>query len=578
MPVVELLESRQLLSQTAVLGQLQSLAFLQVSKEPVSVGSLPQSSSGQTMQATDMLSSQPVSNRVLIPQVLSSALPVITLQPADAPPGQAAQQTLTSTPVLPVLASTTQTRAGQTVPNPENAELTPSGLKSLPTLPMAEDVMIAGSLAPQQGWSSFKIPIDPATESLHVTVSHDPTMTGPMVPALDQLYLVGPAGNLMLKLTGASALLQGTRQDIQISFSHIPNGSDLVLRIIEAPTPTANGTAAATASTSATAMQPAAAATMPFTMEVVRSEWIGASLVSSALGQSFAGGSAVSSIFGCAPLSTAIVSSPSNPADLCTITKIGGPALADNLVGKLLVPAAAAEPVEETPIAIPGVSLGPLVSRGSAPLGPPLGTTPGDPTPALNRDERAFDVSTSGSNASGVGDSDLVTALSARLEALDTEGTPLWQPGSAHGDGASFVSLRGPGGFPTLATTASRTRADNDPEAILATVTTLSQPEVALEGTRSTVVGSATEFSSTTSVPVPTAVSADYCTAACGLVLGISLTAGPLYPDLLTLLQAWLRRKSRRDARRSALTTRRPGCWLNPAGWLRSIRRGIQRL
>ena len=52
------------------------------------------------------------------------------------------------------------------------------------------------------------------------------------------------------------------------------------------------------------------------------------------------------------------------------------------------IAAAGARLTTQVEVAAPGVSVGPLVTRGSAPLRPPLGTTPGEPTPSIDRNER----------------------------------------------------------------------------------------------------------------------------------------------------------------------------------------------
>ena len=104
---------------------------------------------------------------------------------------------------------------------------------------MMGDVTVSGSLAPQQTWSTFKIPVDPATQSLNVTVSHDPSTAAQAIPALDQLYLVGPTGTLLAELTGAAANFQGPRQDVSVGLSRVPSGSNLVVRIVETPIATA---------------------------------------------------------------------------------------------------------------------------------------------------------------------------------------------------------------------------------------------------------------------------------------------------------------------------------------------------
>ncbi|MGC8640207.1 MAG: hypothetical protein ACP5XB_10075 [Isosphaeraceae bacterium] len=569
--VVELLESRLLLTQTPLADQVQRLPVFNISRIPVNLQVLPQSSGSTLLHATVSISPPPPppSGPVVTPLVPSSE-PVITLQYNGNPSGTdtATEQLLISTPVGPgVPENSNPPGTDPTNLTHENAELTSSGLEKLPTIPMMEDVTVSGDLAPRQPWSTYKIPVDRSTESLHVTVSHDPSLADPMVPALDQLYLVGPTGNLLAQLTGASAIFQGLRQDLRVGLSDVPLGSCLVVRIIEAPVATASPSSpsspTATSSTSS-----GASAILPFTMEVVRSELSATSYVTGDLGQTFAGSPAISLPFGYAPISTTTLASWPSLSEPATAADTTGPALPDNLAARTSAATSAAQAIEEPPVVIPGVSVGPLVSRGTAPLGPLLGTTPGDPTPALDRSERAFDVSTAGLNATLMGDSAYLTALTARLEAANAEGTPLWQPTSVRGDGASFVALRGPGGFPTLVTSAGGTRAENDPAAILATVSVLSVPEYAAAATTGTHTLSTSEIRALDPHPAPDLLPPDFFEATCGLILGISLTAGPLYPDLMAMVRNWLPSRPRRSRPISTLRTRASRSGHHPPSWL----------
>ena len=147
-------------------------------------------------------------------------------------------------------------------PNPEDAELTPQGIQKLPALPVAGDVQVSGALGPGQTWATFKMPVGPSTQSLKVTVSHEETVPSPAIPALDQIYLVGPQGNLLAELKGASANFAGLRQDLTIALSGIPQGSQLVVRIVENLTVVSDSSV----------LQAALLGNLAFKMEVLRTE------------------------------------------------------------------------------------------------------------------------------------------------------------------------------------------------------------------------------------------------------------------------------------------------------------------
>ena len=87
------------------------------------------------------------------------------------------------------------------------------------------------------------------------------------------------------------------------------------------------------------------------------------------------------------------------------------------------IAAAGARLTTQVEVAAPGVSVGPLVTRGSAPLRPPLGTTPGEPTPSIDRNERAFDLAAIGSGAEV--DAELLLGLTANRSDGNGEDTPV---------------------------------------------------------------------------------------------------------------------------------------------------------
>ena len=111
----------------------------------------------------------------------------------------------------------------------------------------------------------------------------------------------------------------------------------------------------------------------------------------------------------------------------------------------------------------------------------------------------------------------------------------------------SLVALRGPGGFPLMVTSLQGDRSRVNRSELLATLPTLDDPaesgdpmagftDVAAIKIRRADPGPEGEDPACT----------DFLTAACGLALGVGLTSGPLYPDLMALVRTWLPSRLRR--------------------------------
>jgi hypothetical protein len=213
----------------------------------------------------------------------------------------------------------------------------------------------------------------------------------------------------------------------------------------------------------------------------------------------------------------------------------------------------------------PEISLGPLVSRGSAPLGPPLGTIQGSSTFSIDRNERAFDLAME--QLAGLSDSNLDVDLEGdpwNRSDLDPEAMVIPLASDEFGQP---VILGGPDVFPSVVSGLGLIRSRTDMTAVLATLPeyrdvgspVLIQSEiptfVSLERSHSKQRQQAEEQ--------PT----DVLTAACNLLLGIGLATGPLYPDLIALVRNCLPRRNRARAR---CKHARPTWWsrlLGLSGW-----------
>ena len=220
---------------------------------------------------------------------------------------------------------------------------------------------------------------------------------------------------------------------------------------------------------------------------------------------------------------------------------------------------------DQNGLSAPEISVGPLASRGSAPLGPLLGTIQGDRTHSIDRDERAFDLAME-QLGSGVG---LEIALVGPQVQTDSVGRESADPQfvTPRDTSGSLTPLRGTGGFPVLVSSSGATQADTDATALLATLPKspypAPRPMTLLEPDLTPLTLSRPEEQASDE-----AARTDFLTSACGLVLGIGLATGPIYPDLIGLVRTCLPRvvrppgKARRGAGRGNRPLQKFMSWL----------------
>ncbi len=190
----------------------------------------------------------------------------------------------------------------------------------------------------------------------------------------------------------------------------------------------------------------------------------------------------------------------------------------------------------QSQVTVPGVSVGPLVSLGSAPLRPPLGTTAGNPTPAINRAERAFDLITvetaDGSNA------EFLLGLTTNGSDGPREDTATVQSTRSSGP---LITSRGPGGQLAMVSSLRTGQYLSDPTAVLATLPSEDHSALAQQQATAPVPPAELDTGALACSEEPSGT--DFVRAACGLMLGIGLTTGPLYPDLMPLVRKLLPRR-----------------------------------
>ena len=419
---------------------------------------------------------------------------------------------------------------GAAADDPGQSELTPQGMQQLPALPRTDEVEVTGTLQPAQTSITYKIPVGSTTEFLKVTISQLGLQEGPAIPALDQLYLVGPSGVILTMLKGASAYARGPRQEMMILLSAVPDNSELLLRIVETPAPSV---AAGPSQASPASLN------IPFTMDIQRTD-----LATSAL-PLYAVFPTVASVglAGFFLIAYGNVAVPVSPPSLGSSGDAPDTEAASSESTGMEPPAVAIAPAgarltTQVEVAAPGVSVGPLATRGSAPLRPLLGTTPGDPTPSIDRNERAFDLAALGSGA-GV-DAELLLGLTTNRSDGNGEDTPVNQAARTT---EPLIALRGPGGLPVMVSSVRVGQSLIDAAAVLATLTAPENlPDPAQQLARLPALP-LLEVSGALRRGDEVACT-DFLKAACGLMLGIGLTTGPLYPDLMALFRNFLPRRT----------------------------------
>jgi hypothetical protein len=374
--------------------------------------------------------------------------------------------------------------------------------------------------------------------AVRVTISYDPTIPAPAIPEVDQFYLVGPRGNLVSELKADSASWVGPSQFVSVALNGVSQGAQLLVRIIENPAVVSQSPAP----------QPTSTGNVSFSMEVQRTEQTISKVSSAPLSLAGSVSNTVSFFLVGSGTSALALSSVNLALSSSSVDDLDPPVVeqAANSVNQ----AAARQSAEDFETEPLGVSVGPLVCRGSAPIGPVLATTPANSTQTIDRKERAYDLATGGQGTIARVDPELLDFKSTGLDGVTSPGMSEGRDSGLDPASQSLVTLRGPGGFPLIVTGLLGDRSRVDSSELLATLSTLDDPAES--------VGPLAEVSSELGpVEVLQAdrvnagedpASTDFLTAACGLILGVSLTSGPLYPDLLALVRTWLPLRLRRGS------------------------------
>lgn len=382
------------------------------------------------------------------------------------------------------------------------------GLDELDEIPWRPDYSVAATLDAGRSQIAYRIPVGPDTSALRLAVRFDRPGPGPS-PLIDKLYLVNPAGGVLGGISTAAVGVGDDGQRFLVTLRGAPDGSHLVVCLTtrDGPTSTAPGDGSEGA--------PAPAFAMNFELSIQRSDPEPASAAERGVGGS-------------------VAAAPSPPHSITVPAGLGFAAWAGAASARLPLDAPArAERSENGGGALagsfswampagrsPSVYLGPLVFRGASPLGPTLATSEDEPTQLIDREGLAVDQAID--QISAELDSELLAGLKNRDGATATA--------------TETRALAGAGGLPVLVTATVRARKRADADALAANLQSRSVEE-ALNAEAPKAPPTADPGIDDVRI-----ASAGVITRAAGLIIGLGLATGPLYPDLVALARrklAW---------------------------------------
>jgi hypothetical protein len=431
-------------------------------------------------------------------------------------------------------------------------ELTPDGLAKLPKVPWMVDYSVKGTLTSDRNWMTFSVPVGPSTNTLRLAVHPENEMVESTAAMVDQLYLVRSDGTLIAQVNGVASVAQGSRQTLIVSLQSAPAGSWLVVRVIqpyaEMMTNPAGSTGSSDSGDGLDALTPSPfVASNNFMLDVHRDD----------ISTQSPGGAPPPSTPDVLPPGSYLPSTPgaTSPQVVSVpASQPGGGAIsydqgyASNTAVLNHNGAYASIESHDVDSESTPVSLGPLVSRGAAPMGPALATSIDDPAPSINRDDQGG----GDPNLERLESEDGQLALKFRLRD-DAERTTerRLDPQDAAEEFAPFTALKGLGGLPLLVASIRRNRATLQAEDLVATLQNQAEPAPGPVPADEDLTISSTD-PRTNGEGI---AKAGIATRAVGFIIALGLASGPLYPDLIALARRKLACKRRAGS--SAASTSR---------------------
>jgi hypothetical protein len=449
--------------------------------------------------------------------------------------------------------------------NGGGAYASPAGGGSWQYVPVAPLVNLSGVLDAGQLSMTYQIPLSSLNQILGLSL-HGSGGDGE-IPVLGELELVNQMGVPLEELGPAYGPGQMAPQAMAVAFKNVPAGGHLDVQIMAAgPSSEGNGSTTLTQTGVTGVTAPASQAAnwnVSFVLDVQRQD------VTSTAQET------ASAVQGRPTIGTLIVATPPQSAAFLFSSSDASPAAPsddDSALGQ----ATATSVSSESPPASDSddgpfdsfnlrVSSGPLASRSASPLGPSLAAVDAEPTQPVDRRERALLQEIDGLENSDGAQSVAWRSRDTEPETAANLPTPAGTPEYSGGGGA-VVAVLGRGGFPLKVTSGGHGERAGLTE-LWATLPSDSD-----------LSGSAEAHISVSGVPLTTptepAEGPDYVKAAFGLAIGVGLTSGPLFPDLVASLPRriprWLVAVRPRSGRQGLASVPGHGKrWLS--AWLRGL-------
>jgi hypothetical protein len=392
----------------------------------------------------------------------------------------------------------------------------------------------AGTLSSDRPTMTIPIPLDGSGQLVDFSVHQPGGQSGAEVPVVGQLNLVDSSGNNLEQVGPSWGPGLAPPQSVGVLLHNLAPGEHLMVQITAAEPTSSSSTSPSSSPTTATGTT--ATETRPanwnvsFVLDVQTQQ---AQLSNSAAVSLAQGPTAIGTLIVAPSLQSGSVltSSTATAATEDVGESFDGPVIAT----------ADVPPSAPTDLALDltegfddRVSTGPLASRSAGPLGPTLAAIDADPTQPVDRHERALSQDIDA----------LATGIAAETTASRSDRnaqTPSALPGSLDRSTERLtsdepvVAVAGRGGFPLKVTAPSRAQ-PLEFAALWATLPTAGH---------SAIVGPASAESGSSPPENLRAPAADrraaidplecpdYVKAACGLALGLGLTSGPLFSDLI---------------------------------------------
>jgi hypothetical protein len=387
-------------------------------------------------------------------------------------------------------------------------------------LPDASHVQVDGTFDPVGSSMTLQVPLHAATQAVRVAIWPSPSSASADEPALGQLSVTDSHGRVLAEVDPDASSDTMVPNDVTIAMQNAPDGGHLVVRLRGVPGELAGDGLACSSE---------APANLSVVVDVQRQDQSFAD--TSAEASSVAGG------LGALPATTS--GEPSNSGQPPASESVAPP-LDDSHPSQQLTVINQSQSASTDPGGgadngfCVRAAAGPLVSRSAGPLGPILAANSVEQAPAVDRHERALlqDIAALDTGSGPAGSDKLATTTDTPVAPVERDA---FLP-----SGRQYIEIvTGAGGFPQKVTATSR----GERGRLDGLLAALPSAEVSAASTRSTIesvgffddreLGSIAQLN----LPSDREKETDYLRAACGIMLGLGLTAGPLFADLAGLVR-----------------------------------------